>query len=246
MERRFYEELLQGVKNDIIAEIRELIPRDSEHHFKKELLLSYIDADTNATEWLSAVKVLPGGDIVFIVRHWAKDEESVVEQESVFDYSIESFIDILDRLKKEVREEKLSRLRKMVTDAGGRIDCDGSFGFHAICNGEYVEGIESKINSIFIDDGKANFGCTFSGEEFQEDEKSVPIDELDKLIAYVESQAKKKFSIRVSGVFSRHFEIEATSYEEALKEAKKDWETNPLSDDDLDGIHWDGYQYDKK
>lgn len=239
MERRFYEELLQGVKNDIIKEIREILPRDFAHRFRSDLFIHYIDADGASLELCTAVEVRSGGDVVFVVRHWATDEEKKIEQESVFDYSTESFLDILDRLKKEVREEKLSRLRKIVTDAGGRIDCDGSFGFHAICDGEYVDGIESKINSIFIDDGKANFGCTFSGEEFHEDEKSVPIDELDKLIAYVESQSKKKFSIRVSGSFSRYFEIEARSYEEALAVAKKDWETNPLCASDSNGENWE-------
>ena len=66
-------------------------------------------------------------------------------------------------------------------------------------------------------------------------------EDIDKLITYVECQTKRKFVIRVSGSFSRTFDIEAETYEEALAEAKKDWETNPLYYGDSNGEDWEDY-----
>ncbi len=52
---------------------------------------------------------------------------------------------------------------------------------------------------------------------------------------------KRKFVVRVSGSYSRCFEIEACTYEEALAEAKEDWLINPLIWSDANGEDWDDF-----
>lgn len=108
---------------------------------------------------------------------------------------------------------------------------------------------KSVLTCIEIDrtyENRVYLDCNFSGEIVEEQEENIPFDQLDSLIAYVESQTKKKFTFRVSGSFSRCFDIEAATYEEAKKLAEEEWLNNPLCYADSNGESWDGYQYDEK
>ena len=244
MERKDYADKFRDIKNEILKEIRELVPRDSAHHFEEKFYVHYIQGEVATTEICSAVEVWSDGMVVFIVKPENADKEEVIEGETVFMYDPESFLDILDHLKKDIREKKLQHLRELVKRNGGKINFDGSFGFHSIVDGDHVAGEKSVLTCIEIDrvyENRVYLDCTFSGEIVEEQEENIPLDELDKLIAYVESKTKRKFVVRVSGSFSRTFEIEASSYEEALAEAKKDWEINPLYFGDSNGEDWDDY-----
>lgn len=245
MERKDYAEKFMTIKNDILKEIRELVPRDSAHHFSENFYVHYIEGEVATTEICSAVEVWSDGMVVFIVKHENADKEEVVEGETVFSYDSDSFLDILDHLKKDIREKKLSHLREIVKRNGGKINFDGSFGFHSIVDGDHVAGEKSVLTCIEIDrtyENRVYLDCIFSGEIVEEQEDNIPLDDLDKLIAYVESQVKRKFVIRVSGSFSRTFNIEASTYEEALEFAKTEWkEDAPLCPDDSNGEDWEDY-----
>lgn len=244
MERKDYADKFRDIKNDILKEIRELIPEDSAHHFNEKFYVHYIEGEVATTEICSAVEVWSDGMVVFIVKSEYADKEEVIEGETVFGYDSNSFLDILGNLKKDIREKKLSHLRELVKKNGGKINFDGSFGFHSIVDSKHVAGEKSFITCIELDktfENRVYLDCNFSGEAVEEQEEQIPLDELDKLIAYVESKTKRKFVVRVSGSFSRTFEIEANNFDEALAEAKKDWEVNPLIQEDVNGEDWDDW-----
>lgn len=243
MERKDYAERIMNVKNDILDEIRNILGYGCKHDFTKTFFVHYVEGETATTEECTAVETDSDGMVIFHVNNVALETEKV-EGETIFTYDPESFLDILDHLKKEVREKKLSVLRELVKKNGGKINFDGSFGFHSIVVGDHVAGENSFLTCIELDNTYENrvyLDCNFSGEKVEEQEENIPLDELDNLIDYVKSQTIQKFVIRVSGSYSRTFDIEASSYEEALAEAKKDWEINPLCFDDSNGETWEDY-----
>lgn len=249
MERKDYELQISEVKFEILHEIIDILGTGSRHDFNEKFYVHYVEGEVATTEICNAVEVSNDGQVTFITFRESSAIEEKNEGEFVFHFEPNSFIDILCNLKKELREEKLARLRNIIKNAGGKVNVDGSFGFHSIVDGDHVAGKKSFLTRIEIDrtyENRVYLGCIFSGEIVEEQEENIPLDELDSLIAYVESQTKKKFTFRVSGSFSRTFVIEATNEEEAEKLAKAEWLANPLCSDDSNGENWDGYQYDEK
>jgi len=239
MERKDYEEKFRAVKNEILEEIRKLIPINSVHYFSDCFYVHYIDGEVAAIEICAAVEVDKNEMVIFHVRPEGYKTTEMVEGDEVFKYGSDTFLDILDNLKKDIREKKLSHLREIVKRNGGRIKFDGTFATRLSINGETLSvGVES----LYIDEDDCfcienhHHQCSYSDQC-----ESLLSDDLDKLIAYVESKTKRNFVIRVSGSYSRTFDIEASTYEEALAEAKKYWEINPLRYDDSNGEDWEDY-----
>ncbi len=244
MERKDYAEKFMEIKNEILKEIRKMLPFDSSHHFAEKFYVHYVEGEVATTEICSAVEVWSDGMVVFIVKP-ENAEEEVIEGETVFMYDPESFLDILDHLKKEVREKKLAHLRDIVKrhnglsfDGGYIINIDERDTAHNEC--AIVENCRL-VGLRLTTDGKLGIVNLFDGETFTNEESALLDEDIDKLITYVECQTKRKFVIRVSGSFSRTFDIEAETYEEALAEAKKDWENNPLYYGDSNGEDWEDY-----
>ena len=245
MERKDYAEKFMEIKNEILKEIRKMLPFDSAHHFAEKFYVHYVEGEVATTEICSAVEVWSDGMVVFIVKPENADKEEVIEGETVFMYDPESFLDILDHLKKEVREKKLAHLRDIVKRHNG-LSFDGGFNINIderdTANNECAIVENCRLVGLRLTtDGKLGIVNLFEGETFTNEESALLDEDIDKLITYVECQTKRKFVIRVSGSFSRTFDIEAETYEEALAEAKKDWETNPLYYGDSNGEDWEDY-----
>lgn len=245
MERKDYAEKFMEIKNEILKEIRKMIPFESAHHFEEKFYVHYVEGEVATTEICSAVEVWSDGMVVFIVKPENADKEEVIEGETVFMYDPESFLDILDHLKKEVREKKLNHLRDIVKRHNG-LSFDGGF----IINIDERDTAKNECAIVencrlvglrLTTDGKLGIVNLFDGETFTNEESALLDEDIDKLITYVECQTKRKFVVRVSGSFSRTFDIEAETYEEALAEAKKDWENNPLYYGDSNGEDWEDY-----
>ena len=245
MERQDYAEKFMEIKNEILKEIRKMLPFDSSHHFAEKFYVHYVEGEVATTEICSAVEVWSDGMVAFIINSENSEKEEVIEGETVFMYDPESFLDILDHLKKEVREKKLAKLRDIVKrhnglsfDGGYIINIDERDTAHNEC--AIVENCRL-VGLRLTTDGKLGIVNLFDGETFTNEESALLDEDIDKLITYVECQTKRKFVIRVSGSFSRTFDIEAETYEEALAEAKKDWENNPLYYGDSNGEDWEDY-----
>lgn len=247
MERKDYADKFRDIKNEILNEIRELVPRDSAHHFNEKFYVHYIEGEILTTEICSAVEVWSDGMVVFIVKPEYGDKDEVIEGETVFGYDPNSFLDILGNLKNDIREKKLFHLREIVKKHGGKILFDGDFCFTGNSDGRGGKDIylceNTRLMGLSIDcDGEISIDDIWEGDEYCNTENFIPDDELDRIIAYVESKTKRKFVIRVSGSFSRTFDIEASSYEEALEFAKTEWkEDAPLCPADSNGEDWEDY-----
>lgn len=250
MERKDYELQISEVKNEILQEIKDILGNRNRHDFREKFYVHYIEGDFATTEIFRAVEITEIGMVTFVTFSELSGIEGKTEGEVVFHFDPWSFIDILDNLKRELREEKLSHLRDIIKRNGGRVIFDGSFGFNSLVADNHVAGEKSMITCIELDDTDENrvyLDCKMSDvTTITEKEENIPFDQLDSLIAYVESQTKKKFTFRVSGSFSRCFDIEAATYEEAERLAKEEWRSNPLCYADSNGEDWDGYQYDEK
>ena len=245
MEIKDYEEKFMEIKNEILKEIRNIISFGSSHHFTEKFYVHYIEGEAATTEICSGVEVWNDGMVVFIVKPENADKEEVIEGETVFMYDPESFLDILYYLKKEVRDKKLNHLREIVKKHGGEILFDGDFRFTGDSNGRGSENIVpckgTRLMGLSIGcDGKINIDDIWEGGEYCHSENFIPDDELDRIIAYVESQTKQKFFVRMSGKFSRTFEIEAKNLEDAIAEARKELKVNPLSQKDVTFTYWNG------
>ena len=245
MEKKDYAEKFFAVKNEILNEIREIIAVGTIHNFANKFYVHYVDGEVVTTEICSGVEVRDDEMVIFIVHRDSCAKEDIIEGDTVFMYTPESFLSILDNLKKEVREKKLAHLRDIAKRYNG-LSFDGGFKINIderdTANNECAI-VENclLVGLRLTTDGKLGIVNLFDGETFINEESALLDEDIDRLIAYVESQTKRKFVIRVSGSFSRTFDINAETYEDALAEAKKDWETNPLYYGDSNGEDWEDY-----
>lgn len=245
METKDYAKMFRNIKEDILNEIRSLVPVNTEISFDKKFVVRYGYNECALVEYFKGIDVSADGSITFHVQDENGIESDPLNGEAIYQYDDDSFVAILSHLKKEIREKKLSYLREIVKQNGGKIDFDGTFGFHSIVDGDHVAGEKSMLTCIELDrcyENRVYLDCKISGESTEEQEENIPLDELDNLITYVESKTKRKFVVRVSGTYSRTFEIEAANFEEALEFAKTEWkEDAPLCSEDVNGEDWEDY-----
>ena len=235
MERKDYAEKFMEIKNEISLE--------SAHHFAEKFYVHYVEGEVATTEICSAVEVWSDGMVVFIVKPENADKEEVIEGETVFMYDPESFLDILDHLNKDIREKKLGIIRKLLKENGGSIDIKDKYEFlcadegdkntlsHSYLKGVEIDGEKILVKTIWKEDGK----------RYDYHEHCLTNDELNGIIDCLRKNTYREFVVRVSGSFSRTFDINASSFEEALALAKKQWEETPLYSGDSNGEDWDDY-----
>ena len=239
MERKDYAEKFRDIKGEILDEIRGILEYGVTHDFTEPFFIHYVRGEVATTEECVSIKIDNVGKVIVVYKMENGFETFVTEGDDVFHYTCDSFLDILDNLKKEIREEKLAILRDIVKKNEGSIDFDGTFDF-TIHNGGEV--FICKLTALRIaKDGKLEVDDTYEGGTFTNPEYELSDKDLDKLIAYVRNHTYRKFVVRVSGTFSRTFDINASSYEEALALAKESWETTPLYFEDSNGENWEDY-----
>ena len=243
MEENYYSQQLNELKNEVLTEIVDVLGTDGKHDFREHLIIHYVYGEVATNELIKGVKA-NGYFPEFHILNEIGNEETITLGK-LNDYDIISLINILRTLKKELREDKLAILRELVKDHNS-LNFDGSFVFSvderneehnacAICNDCHLTGLD------LLEDGTLCIHNTFEGTPFINEEDSILYEDIDRMISYVKSQTNRHFVIRVSGSFSRTFDVNASSYEEALEIAKKDWEVNPLYSDDSNGEDWEDY-----
>lgn len=238
MERKDYAEKFRDIKDEILDEIRSILEYGVKHNFKETFYIHYSDGEVFNTEECAAVEVNDCGGVSFHIID-CDHESDVMGGDLVFAYDPNSFLDILDHLKKDIREEKLAILRDIVKKNEGSVDFDGTFDITIHNTGE---DFICKLTALRITkNGKLEVDNTFHGLKCTNPEYEISDKDLDKLIAYVRKNTYRKFVIRVSGSFSRTFDINASSYEEALALAKQSWEITPLYFEDSNGENWEDY-----
>lgn len=245
MERKDYEEKFRAVKNEILEEIRKLIPINSVHYFSDCFYVHYIDGEVAAIEICAAVEVDKNEMVIFHVRPEGYKTTEMVEGDEVFKYGSDTFLDILDHLRKEIREKKLAQLQEIVKKHDGKLSFDGFFEF--VCDDTEDNSKANLSHSDLIglelkDDGKLYVLTRWheDGEQYGYNQDCIIDEEIDRMLDYVKETCTKKFSIYVHGSYGRVFEdIEAETYEEALAIAQKMWDKEPLNKEDSNGEDWE-------
>lgn len=242
MERKDYAQKFLDIKNEIVEEIRKLVPEDSAHKFSDKFYVHYVEGEVATTEVCSAVEVWSGGMVVFIVntlKDFAKEE--VIEGDTIYRYEPESFLDILDHLKNDLREKKLDIIRTILKENGGSIDIKSEFEFLCADEGDKNTLSKSLLKGLEIQGEKILVKTIWKEDHQQYDyhDHCMTDDELDNIIACLKSQCKKKFRIRAYETFSRIFEVEAFDYDDAVKIARQELESLPFEEGDSDGLCFD-------
>lgn len=242
MESNDYAKRILDIQNEILGEIRKLIPEDSAHCFEDTFYVHYVEGEVATTEICHAVEVWHGGVVVFIVSE-PNLTENVVEGDKVYQYDSNSFLDILDHLNKDIREKKLDIIRKLLKENGGSIDIKDKYEFLCADEGDKNTLSHSYLKGVEIDGEKILVKTIWKedGERYDYHEHCLTNDELNGIIDCLRKNTYREFVVRVSGSFSRTFDINASSYEEALALAKKQWEETPLYSGDSNGEDWDDY-----
>lgn len=242
MERKDYAQKFYDIKNEILKEIRSLIPEDTAHRFNERVFVHFIEGEVATTEVCTAVEVWHGGMVVFIINDRTSIKKEVtVEGEDVFQYDPESFIDILDHLKNDLREKKLDIIRTILKENGGSIDIKSEFEFLCADEGDKNTLSKSLLKGLEIQGEKILVKTIWKEDHQQYDyhDHCMTDDELDNIIACLKSQCKKKFRIRAYETFSRIFEVEAFDYDDAVKIARQELESLPFEEGDSDGLCFD-------
>ena len=244
MESNDYAKRIFDIKNEIVKEIRKLVPEGGAHRFSEKFYVHYIEGEVATTEVCSAVEVDHGGMVTFIANHlkeFAKEE--VIDGEAIYRYEPDSFLDILDHLNKDIREKKLGIIRKLLKENGGSIDIKDKYEFLCADEGDKNNLSHSYLKGVEIDGEKILVKTIWKedGERYDYHDHCITNDELNGIIDCLRKNTYREFVVRVSGSFSRTFDINASSYEEALALAKKQWEETPLYSGDSNGEDWDDY-----
>ena len=242
MESNDYAKRILDIKNEIVEEIRKLVPEDSAHRFSDKFYVHYIEGEVATTEVCSAVEVWCGGMVVFIVNHlkeFAKEE--VIEGEAIYRYEPDSFLDILDHLKKDIREKKLGIIRTILKENGGCIDIKNEFEFVCADEGDKNTLSKSLLKGLEIQGEKILVKTIWKEDKQQYDyhEHCMTDNELDNIISCLKSQCKKKFQIRAYETFSRLFDVEAFDYDEAVNIVREELKSFPFEEGDSDGLYFD-------
>jgi len=193
MERKDYAEKFQQVKNEILEEIRKLIPFDNAHQFKEPFCIHYVNGEVATNELCTAVEVWGDGMVVFIVIN-EQCSEDVIEGDGVFQYDPESFLDILEHLQKEIREKKLATIRSIIKENGNRIEFDNKFRFTGFDGDSECEFVG--LLALYLDgEGKLNIEDEWQDGLYTNSENFIPDSELDRFIEYVRNQTGKSVAL---------------------------------------------------
>lgn len=235
-----YLERVNGIKKEILDEIRNLLKPSGSHKLEDPLFVHMIDGEVATTDICKYVCVREYGEVVFIVEDGVMNKDDIYEGESIFVFDTDSLIYVLDGLKRELRESKIERLRSIVK-RNGEIRFERGFLFTGVDAGFDIDNCELTSISA-LDNGELKIYTKWDGDSYVNDENLLPLEELDRIIDYAERKTEKQFTIRVSGEYARSFDVKACSYEKALEIAKTEWASNPLSQEDSCSEDWDGYK----
>ena len=244
MERTDIIKSVWDLKCEVLKEIRKVLPNGT-HQFVQPFYIHYIEGEVATTEVCKAIEVCAAESQMVKVHHqsegYGAEDIDITDGEEVMQYEPQSFADILGNLKAEIRGKKLSVLRNLIEQNGGKMQFDGSFtfiGMQEMANGTTSYFDDTKLFGMEIVDGKLSIDDMWDGDSYQNDEEFIDFDELDRIIEYVRNQSVRTFQIHAQALVGRVIDVQAASYEDAVELAKKELELHPFTKEDIDGIDW--------
>lgn len=156
------------------------------------------------------------------------------------DNDLEIIINFCNPQMDKRRQEIIDELSMIVSKNGGFINFDDEDFTFVGDDGSDVSRFvcDSTLVSMVILNGTLHIEDKFDGETFDNFMSYVPDFELERLLEYVKQKTYKQFKIRASAYFSRDFEVEANSYEEAVEKAKAELKANPWEEADNNGTEF--------
>ena len=227
---------IRNMKCEILDEIRKVLPNGI-HYYTKPFCIHYIDGDVATTEICKAIEVVAESQMVKIHHQsygYGEDDIDITDGEEIFGYEPNSLADILGNLKADIRDEKLSVLRNLVKENGGRMNFDGSFRYVGYDPEVCIDDCEDTMLMGFglNYEGKLLVDNIWQGDEYRNTEDYLTDSELDRIIDYVQNQVNQK-TWNIKAVAIKTFDICAPDYETALNLAKKEYGDNPINSGDI-------------
>ena len=132
MERTDIIKSVYNLKCEILKEIRKVLPNGI-HYYTQPFFIHYVEGEVANTEICKAVEVSADECQMVKIHHqsegYGAEDIDITDGEEIMNYEPNSFADILGNLKKEIRGKKLSVLRNLIEQNGGKMQFDGGFTF---------------------------------------------------------------------------------------------------------------------
>ena len=182
---------LTDLKTSVINEIKEILPAAKEHTYKEQFYCTIIDGELSPVSLAMRIKN-DGGKIILHDLYEANAEEYDTELSS---YEVGTIIYAYEQLRKELRAQKIERIKELVEQAGGKIECNSAFSFRHYLNGAWVESTVIKtieLGNMDRPDGELTdciwFDCLCepNSETHEETDSDFADDELDSILSMVE------------------------------------------------------------
>ena len=182
---------LDELKRQVIFEIEQILPEGKSHQYTDTFHCTMIDGDGAVSTIADIIKNENG--LIKLVT--VSDTMPETYDDLLSTYEIETIIYAYEQLRKELRAHKIERIRQLVEQAGGKIECNSAFSFRHYLDGAWVESTVIKtieVGNVDHPDGEHTdciwFDCLCepNGETHEETDSDFADDELDSILSMVE------------------------------------------------------------
>jgi len=190
------------------------------NEFKDPFYIYYCDGELAITEIAKEIWATSDGDVFLKVTNIEGVQDVIELDESFEAYNVSSLIDILEHLKKGMKEEMTLSLIK-------RINCDGS---QKKCFTTKLDGKEERFTLETLINGDIEF--VFGGKHM---EKMFVSDMTFEMLADVYERVSKEttWNVRLQGYIDRRYHVNAATWEEAVEEAGRRFHNESVSRDEI-------------
>lgn len=187
---------LDELKRQVIFEIEQILPEGKSHQYTDTFYCMMIDGDC-AVRTISDIIKNENGSIKLVTVSDTIPPKQETYDDLLSTYEIETIIYAYEQLRKELRAQKIERIRQLVEQAGGKVECNSAFSFRHYLNGAWVESTAIKtieLGNMDHPDGEHTdciwFDCLCepNRETHEETDSDFTDDELDSLLAYIERE----------------------------------------------------------
>ena len=183
---------LTDLKTSVINEIKEILPAGKAHQYTDTFYCMMIDGDC-AVRTISDIIKNDNGSIKIETVSDTTPPEQETYDDLLSTYEIETIIYAYEVLRKELRAEKIERIRELVAKAGGKVEINCEFTFRHKVDGRWTESglkcVEAGNNDV---DGKTVdalwLDCYRNGNDYEQSDEQFPDEGLDSLIAFIEQK----------------------------------------------------------
>jgi len=230
-EKNFYAKQLE-LKSEIIEEIANLMQNKLRHDFKAKVYTHYIEGEVATTEVCESIEETGDG----LSFHMDNGYISFVNDEcKIKSYDAESLINIYDTLKKELKDETLDEMKKIISENGGNIRPSEKTMTYINLGTRVILG---KVNNISVVSDSIIVNVSIPDQDVDCDESNFDIEDLRNLLYFVKKATEKTWSIKAEAVYSRTFDVKAESWEKACEIVKEALDKEPLCEDDSNGVQF--------